>query len=403
MWISVFIASAGAAAAIAACTSQPTTASNASTTPTPNSQIHLASGFVFSTIAALPGPRELVGLPNGDVLAGTTGSSLYIVPKAESAGAADPAHVFISLPEAPANGIALSPDGATIYAATQYGVYSIAYHPGDQSEPNSAAHKIASVRTGPIAPGSDGDVHTTSSVAVTTSTIYVGVGSSCNKCVEVDPTRASIQAMNPDGSGMHTFATRIRNPIALAVNPATHSLWAGGAGQDLLLFGHPYEFMDAVSLQVGSPVDYGWPDCEENRVAYTPGADCSGVAVPRVEFPAYATHIGAAFYPAGATGAYVFPAAYRGGLFVASHGSWHCCPATVPQVAFVAMSGDTPSTPVSWTNPSSQWTAFMWGFGNPSSTSYIGRPTGIAVGSQGSLFVGDDGNGAIYRIRPGGS
>jgi glucose/arabinose dehydrogenase len=39
------------------------------------------------------------------------------------------------------------------------------------------------------------------------------------------------------------------------------------------------------------------------------------------------------------------------------------------------------------------------GYGTQSSTSYIGRPTGIAVGINGSLFVADDSTGNIYRIR----
>ena len=378
----------------------PSVTASGSPAPTTDPQIHVASGFVSNTIASVSGARELVGLPNGDLLVATAGSNIYIVPGAESAGKAGGAHQFITLPDSPAQGIAISTDHAAIYVATEYDVFKIRYTVGDQSEPASHAQKIASVRTGPIAPGSDGDVHTTSSVAVTSSTVYVGVGSSCNSCVEVDPTRASIQAMNLDGTGMHTFATRIRNAIALTIDPATKVLWAGGAGQDRIPFGHPFEFMDAVSLQRGSPVDYGWPDCEENRVAYTHNADCSGQAVPRIEFPAYATHIGAAFYPASAGGTYAFPSAYRGGLFVASHGSWHCCPSTPPEVAYVAMSGDTPVKPVNWNDPSVQWSPFMFNFGSTSGTSYIGRPTGIAVGSQGSLFVADDANGVIYRIRP---
>ena len=64
------------------------------------------------------------------------------------------------------------------------------------------------------------------------------------------------------------------------------------------------------------------------------------------------------------------------------------------------MNGDTPRAPVNWSNPSAQWTPFMSGFGTTANTNYIGRPTGIAVGSQGSLFVADDLNGVIYRIRP---
>jgi glucose/arabinose dehydrogenase len=368
--------------------------------PAPKASAQVASGFSMSAIAQVSGARELAPLPNGDLLVATSGSQIDIVPNAESSGTAGQPSVFITLPDSPAQGIALAASGTAIYVSTQYGVYKIPYRLGDQSEPNSSAVKIASVRTGPIAPHSDGDVHHTSSIAVTATTLYVSVGSSCNACVEVDPTRATIQAMNLDGSGMHTIATRIRNAIAVTVNPGTGTLWAGGAGQDDLAYGHPYEFADAVSLQPGSPVDYGWPDCEENRVAYTKGADCSSVAVPRVEFPAYGTHIGMVFYPTNPTGKYAFPASVRGDLFVTSHGSWHCCPSTVPEVAYVSMNGDAPKTAVNWNDPAAQWTPFVWGFGTSVNNAWTGRPTGIGVGSQDSLFVADDLNGVIYRIRP---
>ena len=69
-------------------------------------------------------------------------------------------------------------------------------------------------------------------------------------------------------------------------------------------------------------------------------------------------------------------------------------PATVP------MKGDAPAI-VDWNNPTTQWRPFVTGF-QPgcSSSTRIGRPTGIAVGPQGDLFVGDDQTGYIYRIRP---
>ncbi|MGH7707741.1 MAG: PQQ-dependent sugar dehydrogenase, partial [Vulcanimicrobiaceae bacterium] len=178
------------------------------------------------------------------------------------------------------------------------------------------------------------------------------------------------------------------------------ALWAGGAGQDALAKGHPYEYMDDVTAHGSSIADYGWPECEEDHHAYTAGTNCATTVAPLVEFPAYATHIGAAFYPANEAGTYAFPAAYRGGLFVTSHGSWHSGPSTPPNVAFVAMTGDAPRTAVNWNDPTAQWQPFMTGFGTTSSTQYIGRPTGVAVGAQGSLFVADGDNGVIYRIRP---
>ena len=53
-----------------------------------------------------------------------------------------------------------------------------------------------------------------------------------------------------------------------------------------------------------------------------------------------------------------------------------------------------------WSDPTAQWTPFLFGMGTTASSNYGARPTGIAVGTQGSLFVGDDQNHAVYRIRP---
>jgi hypothetical protein len=113
--------------------------------------------------------------------------------------------------------------------------------------------------------------------------------------------------------------------------------------------------------------------------------------------------MGAAFYPTGATGAHAFPAAYRGGIFITAHGSWHHDSSNEfmhPRVVYVPMNGDVPVTAVDWSDPTAQWgnTEFMGGFGN--GPNYLGRPTGIAVGSKGSLFIADDGLGLVYRVRP---
>lgn len=380
------------------------TAPAAATTPPPaDARLVFAQGFYANVIAHVGGARELAALPNGDLLVGTTGSSIAIVPNADGAGVAGAPTTFIALSEGPASGIAYGPSGS-IYAATNTTIWRIAYTQGDRSESNASA--ISHVRTGPVSPTTDGDIHTTTSVAASATSVYAGVGSSCNACVETDPTRASVQQMNLDGSNMTRLATRIRNPIALTLNPATGSLWVGGAGQDdLSPYGHPYEYMDSPTLRGSSNVDYGWPACEENHLAYnalhvTPTPNCATTVAPTVEFPAYSTLIGATFYPVNQSGPYAFPASYRGGLFVTSHGSWHCCPASAPRVYFVPMSGDAPLTPVNWSNAAVQGQQIISGFGSSASASgYIGRPTGIAVGPSGSLFVADDATGNILRIR----
>jgi glucose/arabinose dehydrogenase len=384
------------ASATAPPPTQPTapaaTPSAAPTSAAPAS-IAVAPGFSVGVVAKLESPHGLAFLPNGDLIVGTGGATIGIVPRADANQG--PAQTFATLPDSPAYGVAYA--GASIYVATQSALWRIPYRTGDQRA--SSIVKIATYRQGPIAPHSDGDVHRSASVAVAGSFVYVGIGSSCNACTEVDPTRATVQRANLDGSGMTTYATHIRNPIALAVNPATGTVWAGGAGQDSLPITHPYEYFDSLTLH-GAVADYGWPACEENRIAYTAGADCTNTVVPRIELPAYSTLMGAAFYPTTQTGAYAFPAAYRGGVFIAAHGSWHTVNGQMipPRVAYVPLNGDAPAIPVNWSNASAQWSDFLSGFQN-ASDQRVGRAAGVAVGPNGSLFVTDD-NGNIYRIRP---
>lgn len=383
--------------AAAACTapSAPVNPAPAATVPP---GIKALANFTIETIARVPGARELAVLPNGDLVAGSHSQAVYIVPHAESNGAAGAASVLTTLPDSPAAGVAFAPDRCELYFGTQYGVYAAAYTGGALTVGNPTL--VLSVRGCPG--GGCGADHHTTSVAYSAGTIYVGVGSDCNACTETDPTRAVILKVRPDGSGLATVATRIRNPIALAVNPATGSLWAGGAGQDGLPYGHPYEYLDDVSAHAGAVADYGWPACEENNHAYTPGADCSNTVAPLLEQPAYSTIVGAAFYPAGLHGPFAFPPRFAGALFATAHGSWHVRPngseAATPKIVFFPMHGDVPATPVDWNDPNKQWHFFAAGFEAHGRTRE-GRPTGIAVGALGSLFVADDYNGLIYRIR----
>jgi glucose/arabinose dehydrogenase len=366
--------------------------------------LRVPAPFRIERIAAIGGARELAALPNGDLIVGTRGSDVYIVPNGEEAPGSP--QVFATLDDERASGVAFSAARREIFVATMHHVWVIPYH-GERKA--AQVHRIADVRSGALAPGTDGDVHTTTSVAYAAGQLYVSAGSSCNAsmlfgrpCVEVDPTRAAVSTMKPDGSGFTQRAKRLRNAIALAVNPQTGAVWVGDAGQDELPFGHPYEFLDDLSAHPGD-ADYGWPECEENHHAYVRGADCSKAVEPLVELPAYSTIVGAAFYPSRQAGPYAFPPAYRGGLFAAAHGSWHIdargCNAAPPRVVFVPMKGDDPSRSVDWTNPTTQWSDFVTGF-QTGCTDRSGRPTGLAVGAKGSLFVADDDAGAIYRVRP---
>lgn len=354
--------------------------------------------FSIERIANVPEARELAAAPNGDLFVGTLSGYVFIIPHAEASDVASP-RIFAHFDDEPAAGVALG--GGYLFVGTQFGLWEIPYRDGDLHA-REAPEKLAAVRTSGLSRD-----HVTTSVAYDTGTLYASVGSSCDACEDVDSTRATIQRIDLRTKTMSPEAIHIRNAIALTVNPQTSTLWAGVAGEDRLAVGHPYEIFDAVTLHP-RVVDYGWPDCYEDRKSVPDASrSCAAVAIPRVIMPAYNTPIGAVFYPMNQRGRYAFPAHYRGGAFVTLHGSWHGpqdgLPGFVPpRVVFIAMRDDDPATPPDWNDPNTQWSQFLGGYQNGGSNDRIGRPTGITVGSEGSLFVADDATGSIYRIRPKG-
>lgn len=339
------------------------------------SMLTIPPTYTITQIATVHGARELALSPNGDLYVGTRGQDVYIIRHADSAHPQS-ASVYVTIDDAPDSGVAFG--NGTLYVGTEHAVYRVQ---------NGKPVKLASVRTGDPPPGSDGDVHHTTSVAVDGTTVYASVGSSCNACVETDPTRATVGKIE---KGRYVpIATHIRNAIALAIDPATHHLWVSNAGQDLLPVGHPYEFFDDVSAHQ-DPVDYGWPFCYEDHKQKAGTHDnCAKVATPEVVFPAYETPIGAVFA--------------HGGAFVALHGSWHGpsqgLPGYLPpRVVFVPMKNGKPVHAVNWNDPSTQWSQFVGGYQEGGTIARNGRPTGITAARNGDLFLADDQTGAVYRI-----
>lgn len=339
-------------------------------------------GYRIERIAAVPRARELALASDGTLFVGTDGDEVYAIPHAS--GRAGEPRVFASFDDPPAAGVAF--ERGYLYVGTQHAVWRIPYRSGDMHA-RAAPEKLAAVRTGSPPAGSDGDVHTTTSVAVWRGRIYASVGSSCNACVETDPTRATVGEVKAGRYAV--IARRIRNAIALAVDPANGDVWAGDAGQDELSPGHPYEFFDDISARK-PPVDYGWPFCYE-RHEQKPGTHetCDRVAVPLVIFPAYETPIGAVFA--------------NGGAYVTLHGSWHGPPQGIsafrrPRVVFIPMRGVSPARAANWNDPQSQWTTFAGGYQEGGSSTRNGRPTGITAGPRGTLYLADDTTDSVYRI-----
>jgi len=211
--------------------------------------------------------------------------------------------------------------------------------------------------------------------------LYVSVGSSCNICDERDARRAAVLRFKPDGSGAEIFVHGLRNSVGLAFDPATGELWGTNNDRDMLGDDLPPDRINI--LHQGG--DYGWPRC------YLPGrpnpeypsADCDHLAGPAITFQAHSAPLGITF----STGTQ-FPAEYRGGAFVAFHGSWNRSVPTGYKVVYVRVRDGRPVA----------ITDFLVGFLPEGANSPWARPVGVLVAKDGSLLVSDDYSGRIFRV-----
>ncbi len=217
--------------------------------------------------------------------------------------------------------------------------------------------------------------------------LYLSIGSGSNVDTGEDPRRAAIVRYNPDGSGQEIYASGTRNPIGIHWYPDSDTLWASvqerdGLGDNLV----PDYF---TSIRQGA--FYGWPYAysgpnEEPRhkgerpdlVARTVKGDVLlGSHVAVLDFRFY-------------TGQ-KFPAHYRGGAFLALHGSWNRSKRTGYSIAFIPFKNGRPSGP-----PEDFLTGWML---SPDSKDVWGRPVGLLVLPDGSMLVSDDGGNRIWRIQ----
>lgn len=216
--------------------------------------------------------------------------------------------------------------------------------------------------------------------------LYLSVGSRSNVSPGENEIRASITRYNPDGTGREFVATGTRNPIGLAWYPGTTTLWAAvqerdGLGDDLV----PDYF---TSIREGG--FYGWPYAyigpnEEPRNKGLKPDLVAKTIVPDVILQAHVAVLDSRFYTGKS-----FPARYRGGAFLALHGSWNRSERVGYSVVFIPFANGKPAGPVE---------DFLTGFmTDPKSKEVWGRPVGLLVMNDGSLLLSDDGGNKLWRI-----
>ncbi|WOJ90985.1 PQQ-dependent sugar dehydrogenase [Methylocapsa polymorpha] len=258
--------------------------------------------------------------------------------------------------------------------------------------------------------------------------LYVDLGSATNSCqvqnrianssgrspcVELE-TRAGIWRYDANRTGQRfspaeRFATGIRNGEGFAFASTGGEIYVTQHGRDQLAenwskFYKPEQGANLPAeelLRLERGADYGWPECYyddiQQKLVLAPeyGGDggkvvglCAEKRAPVAVFPAHWAPNDLLLYEGTQ-----FPAAYRGGAFIAFHGSWNRAP--FPQQGYNVV-----FQPLADGKPSGPYVVFADGFAGaakePGQAAH--RPSGLAVGPDGALYISDDAHGRIWRV-----
>jgi glucose/arabinose dehydrogenase/mono/diheme cytochrome c family protein len=258
--------------------------------------------------------------------------------------------------------------------------------------------------------------------------LYVDVGTASNACQLKNRTlqspgaqpceeletrggiwRYSAKKTDQKFSPADRYATGIRNAEGFGVDPGGHRVFVTQHGRDQLHANWPalYKPEEEATLPAEEVMllkqggDYGWPECYydsfQGKLVLAPeyGGDgghavgvCASKMGPVAAFPAHWAPNAMVFYDQKQ-----FPARYRDGVFIAFHGSWDRAPYKQGGYNIVFQS-------LAKNRSSEGCEVFADGFAgavtSPEGATY--RPSGVAVGPDGSLYVSDDIKGRIYKI-----
>jgi len=212
--------------------------------------------------------------------------------------------------------------------------------------------------------------------------LYYEVGGPCNIC---DPGEwAKLYSIKLDGSDLQVIASGVRNTVGFDFDPKDGTIWFTDNGRDWFSEELPNDELNHITKP--GKQHFGFPYCHQGNIPdpeFGWGKDCNDYTKPAALLGPHAGSLGLKFY----TGK-MFPAKYRGAMFIAKHGPWNRTKKY--NGVFVAWPDGKGGAKVE---------PFMTGF--VENNEYLGRPVDFLVMKDGSLLVSDDHAGAIYRITYG--
>jgi len=336
------------------------------------SKIELPDNFQISIYAEnVPGARSMSMSPNGILYVGTRKEGkVYAITDKNDDNKADKVHTIASGKRSP-NGVAWR--NGNLYVAEISRILKFTEidnnldSPPDPEViydefPTKGYHGWKFIKFGP-----DGK-------------LYVPVGAPCNVCKRENPVFSSITRLDTNGQNREIYARGIRNTVGFDWHPESEVLWFTDNGRDHMGDNKP---PDELNKAPKKGMHFGFPFCHGKNIQdlkFTK-RKCTEFTPPVLELGPHVAALGMRFY----TGK-MFPEKYKGGIFIAEHGSWN---RTVPigyRIMYVKVEDNKPVSlevfAEGWLQDEEDW----------------GRPVDVLVRSDGSLLVSDDKSGTIYRI-----
>ena len=348
------------------------------------------AGFKVEEFASgFKNPRLIRTAPNGDLFVAESQANLIRVFRQSKDGTKPDVNEVYSSDLKQPFGIAfypLGPNPQYIYVGNTESIVRFPYKNGDIKSNGKPEVVVSDIPSGARLTGGG---HWTRDIAFTRDgkKMLVSVGSRSNvnenpALSEID--RAAILEFNPDGTGRRVYASGIRNAVGIAIHPQTGELWGSvnerdGLGDDLVP-----DYITRIKENgfYGWPWYYLGPNQDPRHVGKHPELR-DKVIVPDVLLQSHSASLEMLFY----TGK-MFPKKYKNEVFAAEHGSWNRAKRTGYKVIRVPQKNGVPT---------GEYEDFMTGLVTADGNVW-GRPVGVAVAKDGSLFVTDDGSNTIWRV-----
>ncbi|WP_229413116.1 PQQ-dependent sugar dehydrogenase [Massilia alkalitolerans] len=218
--------------------------------------------------------------------------------------------------------------------------------------------------------------------------LYVGIGSNSNiteRGMEAEVDRAMVWQVDAATGAHKPYATGLRNPTALAIQPGSGQLWAVVNERDEIGPDLVPDYLTSVrpGAFYGWPYSY-WGQNVDTRVKPGDPKKVAAAVKPDYSLGAHVAALGLAFsLPA-------MGQAYADGVFVGEHGSWNRADPVGYKVIFVPFRNGRPAgEPID----------FVTGFRDADGKTR-GRPVGVTVDPRGALIVADDLSNTVWRVVP---